>query len=276
MRRLRIGDKTLRVRDEPEPAPDPERGPVPLVCVHGAGGSSVVWMDVVRRLPPARRVVAPDLPGHGQSERGAAPLDLEGYRDTLLGLSTHLGLSRVVLMGHSMGGAIALHCALAWPERVAGLVLVNSAARLPVSPEFLALLTAALPRAAEPGEAEAVVDRLPSELGDLFFSPATAKDVRERWQAMLLSATRQTVLEDFLACDHFAVGERLGELKLPTLVIGGQDDLLVPPRAVAATAKKIAGAELRLVPDTGHLTHLEQPETFFGLLGEFLNQNFAR
>lgn len=270
MRRLKIGGKLLRVRDEPEPAPDPGRGPLPLVCVHGAGMSSVVWMDLVRRLPPARRVVAPDLPGHGQSESWADPPTIAGYSDAVAAVSAQLGIERAVLVGHSLGGAVALAAALQRPEKVAGLVLVNSAAALPVSPELLALLERTLPTQ-DPAAPEPVwVDRLPRELADLMFSPATPKDLRERWQAVLLSASRQTVLGDFLACGSFDVRARLGELHLPTLLIGGTDDLLVPPHALRATADQIAGAKLQLVPDTAHLTHLEKPEPFLALLTDFL------
>ena len=84
------------------------------------------------------------------------------------------------------------------------------------------------------------------------------------------AASRQTVLGDFLACGSFDVRSRLGELNVPTLLVGGTDDLLVPPHALRATAEKIAGAKLQLVPDTAHLTHLEKPEPFLELLTEFL------
>lgn len=273
MRRLKIGGKRLRVRDEPEPAPDPGRGPPPLLCVHGAGMSSVVWMELLRRLPPARRVVAPDLPGHGQSESWAATAadlpTIAGYSDAVDAVRTQLGIERLVLVGHSLGGAVALAAALQRPEKVAGLVLVNSAAALPVAPELLALLERTLPlQDAAAGPVWA--DRLPGELAELLFSPATPKDLRERWQAVLLSATRQTVLGDFLACRSFDVRARLGELNLPTLLVGGTDDLLVPPHALRATADQIAGARLQLVPDTAHLTHLEKPELFLELLTGFL------
>lgn len=275
MRRLRIGDKLLRVRDEPEPPPAPGRGPAPLVLIHGAGASSVVWMDLVRRLTPARRVIAPDLPGHGQSEPWHDPPSLGGYRDAVGTVCKHLGVQRVVLGGHSMGGAIALLCALAWPERVAGLVLVNSAARLEISDEILALLERCLPGA--DGDAQGTgpaqvpwVDRMPAELAELSFSPATHRDVRERWQAVLYAASRDTVLGDFRACRGFDVRAQLGDLRVPTLLLAGEDDLLVPPSLVRETAAAIPGARLGLLPQAGHLVHLERPEPFLEQLLPFL------
>lgn len=271
MRRLRIGDKLLRVRDEPEPAPDPATSPSPLVLVHGAGSSSVIWIDVLRRIAPGRRVIAPDLPGHGQSDPWHDTPTLEGYRDAVGTVCANLGVRRAVLVGHSMGGAVALACALAWPERVAGLVLVNSAARLDVSDELLALLERSLPGAdgtESPGARW--IDRMPAELGDLSFSPATHREVRERWQAVLYAAARQTVLADFQACRGLDLLGRLGGLKLPTLILGGEDDLLVPPSLLRETAAALPGSSLCLIPQTGHLTHLEQPEAFFGRLTSFL------
>src|SRR5262245_17180835 len=130
MRRLRLGDKVLRVRDEPEPPP---ARPAPLVCVHGAGGSSVSFMDLVRRLAVHRRVIAPDLPGHGQSDRWHETITIDGYREAVGTVCAHLGVKRAVILGHSMGAAVALRCALSWPERVAGLVLVSGGAALRVS-----------------------------------------------------------------------------------------------------------------------------------------------
>src|SRR3954468_1398381 len=117
MRRLRIGapndNRSLRVRDEGDGKKSP------LVCVHGAGSSSVVWMDVVRRLSPQRRVVALDLPGHGQSDRWHAPdaVTIAMYRDAVGTVCAQLKIERAILMGHSMGALVALDAAAAWPER---------------------------------------------------------------------------------------------------------------------------------------------------------------
>lgn len=273
MRRLRVEGKLLRVRAEPE-AEVPGR--LPVVCIHGAGMSSVIWMDALRRLAPALRVLAPDLPGHGQSEADpAAAISIDGYRDAVLALLTQTetqthaqpNIGRAVLVGHSMGAAIALRCALSRPERVAALVLVNGAARLRVSGEVLALLERTLP-AGPP----AFADRMPAEFGDLCFSPRTLPDLRARWQAMLFCARRDVVLGDFLACDGFDVRGELPRLHVPTLLFAGSDDLLVPPRLAQEAAGLIPGARLVVVEGTGHLTHIEAPDLFYRSLLPFLQR----
>src|ERR1700761_5202700 len=184
MRRLRIGDppnqKNLRVRDEGE-----SRRPA-LVCLHGAGSSSVIFMDVVRRLSPQRRVVAPDLPGHGQSDRWHPPAEvsIDMYRDAVGAVCTQLELGRVVLLGHSMGALVALAAAAAWPERVAGLVLVNAGARIDVAPQIFDWLANDFARFGK-------------RFGKLAWSPATSLDVIERWGAVALTADQETTAADF-------------------------------------------------------------------------------
>ncbi|HEY1584784.1 MAG TPA: alpha/beta fold hydrolase, partial [Polyangia bacterium] len=190
MRRLRIGDgndqRQLRVRDEGE-----SRRP-PLVCVHGAGSSSVVWMDVVRRLSPERRVVAPDLPGHGQSDRWHPPDDvtIAMYRDAVGTVCAQLKIERAVLVGHSMGALIALAAAAAWPERVAGLILVNGGVRLPVAPEVFVKLTGDF-------------TRFGKWLARVVWSPATPRDVIERWGTLAFTADQEITLADFRAVERY-------------------------------------------------------------------------
>lgn len=262
----------MRVRDEPEPPPDPGRPSTPpaLVCIHGAGMSSVVWMDLVRRFAPARRVVAPDLPGHGQSDRWHE-ISIEGYCDAVGALCETLKLPRTILVGHSMGAAVALSCALAWPERVAGLVLLNGGARLAVAESVMALIERSLPTGPL-GEKERI-DRMPDALADLCFSPSTSPELRARWQAVLLAAEREVVLDDFRACGRFDVREQLPTLsawRIPTLLVSGRDDLMVPTGAVAKTAALLPGSRHVVIEGSGHLSHLEQPEPFYTHLEEFL------
>src|SRR5258708_13965360 len=199
MRRLRIGDRVVRLRDEGE-GPKP-----PLVCIHGAGSSSVIWMDLVRRLAPRRRVVAPDLPGHGQSDRWHdGEVTIEQHRDAVGTVCAELQIARAVLVGHSMGGLIALAAAAAWPERVAGLVLVASGAQMAVAPELFTQLPSDFPRFGK-------------WLARYAWSPATPLDTIDRWGTLALSADQETTDADFAAVARFDGRPLLPNVRAPTL-----------------------------------------------------------
>ena len=252
MRRLRVGDRNMRVRDEGE-----GKRP-PLVCVHGAGSSSVVWMDTVRRLSPARRVVAPDLPGHGQSDRWHPPDDVSiaMYRDAVGTVCAQLKMERAVLMGHSMGALVALEAAAAWPERVAGLILVGGGLRLPVAPNVFVKL--------------ADFTRFGKWLSRLVWSPSTPLDVVERWGTIAFTADEEITRADFRAVDRFD-GTPLGpKVRAPTLALVGADDLMTPPRLTGELVAAIPGARALVVPDAGHMLMLEAPERFFTEIESFL------
>ena len=253
MRRLRVGDRNLRVRDEGE-----SKRP-PLVCVHGAGSSSVVFMEVVRRLSPRRRVVAPDLPGHGQSDRWHAPDDVSiaMYRDAVGTVCAQLKIERAILLGHSMGALVALDAAAAWPERVAGLVLVNGGVRLPVAPELFGKLTGDF-------------TRFGKWLARVVWSPSTPRDVIERWGTIAFTADQEITLADFRAVERYDGAPRAPQVRAPTLVLGGEDDLMTPPRLTRELAAAVPGARAVVVPEAAHMLAQEQPERFFAELESFL------
>ncbi|HEX7592810.1 MAG TPA: alpha/beta fold hydrolase, partial [Anaerolineae bacterium] len=108
----------------------------PVVFVHGAAGSHLIWGAQVRALGEITRTVALDLPGHGRSPLPGRN-SIDAYCDIVLGLLDALGFDRAVIVGHSMGGGIAQTLALAHPDRVAGLGLVGTGARLRVLPAIL-------------------------------------------------------------------------------------------------------------------------------------------
>lgn len=264
MRRLRIGPKILRIRDEPEPSPSHAGAPTPLVCIHGAGMSGVVWMSLVRQIAPARRIIAPDLPGHGQSDPWhEQSIDL--YRDAVGTMCAQLKVPRVVLIGHSLGGIVAIRCAASWPERVAGLILVASSATMDVPEELWRSLSQELP----PGD-DTEVQTMPPSLAALSFSPATHPDVRARWQSVVMQARRQVVLGDFALCRQLNLLSQLETVRAPTLIIGGSDDLLVSPQQLAQTQRAIHQAERVQISDAGHLPMLEQPAAFTAAVTKFL------
>src|SRR5262245_42309102 len=118
-------------------------GATPVVLVHGAGASSAIWMMAMARIARRAYVVAIDLPGHGPSPAPgdrAGGLTITGYRDAVGLLAATLCAGPSVLVGHSMGALVAVEAALAWPDKVRGLVLCGAAPRLPVRDELLALI----------------------------------------------------------------------------------------------------------------------------------------
>jgi pimeloyl-ACP methyl ester carboxylesterase len=252
VRRLRIGDKILRVRDEGD-AKKP-----PLVCIHGAGSSSVIFMDVVRRVSSQRRVVAIDLPGHGQSDAWHPPDDvsIDTYRDAVGTVCANLKIERAVLLGHSMGTLVAVAATAAWPERVAGLVLVNGGVTIPVAPVLFERLANDFARFGK-------------WFARLAWSPATPLDVVERWGAVAFTAEQEIAVADFRAVEHWNGEGAAQKVNAPSLVLGGADDLLTPPKLTEELARAVRG-RASIVPAAGHMLIQEQPETFFAELDAFL------
>jgi pimeloyl-ACP methyl ester carboxylesterase len=226
-----------------------------LVLVHGAGGSHLDWPAPLRRLKGAN-VYALDLPGHGRSE-GPGRSSITAYRDFLLAFLDALGLERATVVGHSMGGGIALAFALHYPDRLAGLILVGSGARLRVAP---AILTGILP------DFEATVDLIL----DYAFGPGATEQLKRLGRQRLLKTPPQVLHGDYAACDAFDVMERLGEVRCPTLVICGTADRLTPPKYAIYLRDHIPGAELVLVDAAGHMVMLEKPEIVARAISKFI------
>jgi pimeloyl-ACP methyl ester carboxylesterase len=226
-----------------------------LVLVHGAGGSHLDWPAPLRRLKEAN-VYTLDLPGHGRSE-GAGRSSIAAYRDFLLAFLDTLGLERATVVGHSMGGAIALDFALHYPSRLDGLILVGSGARLRVAP---AILTGIL------SDFEATVDLV----CDYAFGPSATEQLKRLGRQRLLKTPPEVLHGDYAACDAFDVMERLGEVHCPTLVIGGTADRLTPPKYSVYLRDHIPEAELVLVDAAGHMVMLEKPEVVAKAVSKFI------
>jgi pimeloyl-ACP methyl ester carboxylesterase len=225
-------------------------GRPPLVLVHGAGGTHLHWPPQLRRLP-GEHVYALDLPGHGQSQkRDPAPKPealIEAYAETVLGLLDHLEVPRAVVVGHSLGGAVALRLALDYPERVAGLGLVGTGARLRVAPELLA---------APAADFDATV----GEIIQRVFGPETPVPLKRLAHARMLAMDPHVLRADWLACDAFDVRDRLGEITVPAVVVTGTADQMTPEKHARRLAESLPGSKLCLVPGAGHMVMLEQPQ----------------
>jgi pimeloyl-ACP methyl ester carboxylesterase len=232
------------------------KGQRALVFIHGAGGSHLHWPPQLRRLAGAN-TYALDLPGHGQSE-GQGRTSISAYADFVAAFLETLGPAKVILVGHSMGGATALDFALRYPERLAGLGLVGSGARLRVAPAILNGIRQ---------DFEATV-RL---ICDYAFSLDTPEQLKREGHRQMGQTHPDVLYGDFAACDAFDVIDRLGEIRCPTLAICGTADRLTPPKYSTYLRDNIPAAQLALIEGAGHMVMLEQPEAVSQAIVDFMS-----
>ncbi len=229
----------------------------PVVFVHGAGGSHEIWRHQFDLLPNQPTFFL-DLPGHGQTE-GPAFSDVADTGNWLKQwMAETFGEKPVILVGHSMGGAIAQWMALHAPERIKAIVLVTTGARLKVDPAFLQQL--------EQGQYD-------PERIRLSFSPHTDEAViQDEIQRRKSRLSVETVRNDFVACDRFDVRNDIQRIACPTLIIAGEDDPSTPPKFSAFMAEHIPNAQLVVLPQAGHYVMLEQTERFNHELKTFIEK----
>lgn len=228
---------------------------VPLLCLHGAGGTHASWYNAVKLLHRVSAVV-PDLPAHGQST-GQGRTTVAAYAGVVTALLDALQLPQVVLAGHSMGGAIALWLALQQPQRVRGLVLAGTGAKLRVHPDIL--------QAAKDGRPIGAASTRPANAAP----PATSSLPRQVRAGD--SSAPEVIYGDWLACDTFDVMARLVEIHAPTLVLVGSQDSMTPAKYAGFLAKGITGATLVTIEGAGHSAMVDKPAEVAAALQGFID-----
>lgn len=226
-----------------------------LLLIHGAGGSHLVWPALLRRLPKTA-VYAIDLAGHGRS---AAPSynNIAPYTRDILDFITELGLQKVVVAGHSMGGAIAQEIGLKFAPAVAGLVLLGTGAKLRVASTILETI-------------QNNYEQAVGMLNQYYWGTKPNPDLMAASSQTMLTCPPKIMLDDFLACNMFDVRARLPEIQLPTLVISGSADQMTPPKFGRYLAETIPLARFALIEDGGHMMTLEFPKLVAQQITTFL------
>jgi pimeloyl-ACP methyl ester carboxylesterase len=231
---------------------------LPVVFIHGAGGSHQIWFYQLKALGRERRAFALDPPGHGNSNRDGADR-IEVYRDIVRQFVMVLGLPPTVLVGHSMGGAITQSFALTYPDQLVAIVLVGTGAKLRVNPKIFAGLQD------DPKSAVDLIAKCGRAPG------AQAEILKQDAEAML--RTPIPVIEgDLRASDAFDLMEQVDGISVPALVICGTDDLMTPPRYAEYLHQKIKGSQVALISGAGHMVMLEKPDEVTHAISDFLKR----
>lgn len=242
-----------------------------LVFGHSLLFDRRMWEPQVAALSKDFRCVAIDFPGHGESDepaRGHTMLDnAEAYRKVM----DHLGIESAVIIGLSMGGMAAMPFALGHPGRVRGLVLMDTSADPEPGP------------ARAKNQAMAVTARLfgisdfiMKRVNDLMWSRRFQSEqpaLVAEWAVRVKALPRRSIYRAVGAVmGRKGLGARVGEIRCPTLVIVGDEDKATPVAVNQRIASTIGGAELKVLPRTGHIANLEESEVVTKLIRAFLSR----
>ena len=231
----------------------------PVLLLHGAGGSHLNWPPQLRRLTN-QRVYTLDLPGHGKSE-GVSKQDIGEYSTSVVEFMKALRISNAVIVGFSMGSAVALALALRYRKRPIALVLIGSGAKMRVDSTVLEM-------ASNSSTFDATVETI---IGNSYSSDVDLhiKELAGRQ----LAETRPTVLYgDLLACDAFDVMDQVKKIHVPTLLICGGADRMTPPNRSEYLHNQIKDARLHILEGAGHMVMIEQPDQVAHLLDSFIDE----
>lgn len=238
----------------------------PVVLIHEMGGTMESWGFVAPLLTSRRRVVRYDTRGAGFSEKIRGALKIDTLTDDLMALLDGLGITeKVALAGTAVGGAIALHTAVRFPERVSAVVVTSPATSIPPANR-----DATLARVAK-FEAEGLrtvfdgtaANGYPEELRA---DTARFAGFRARW----LANDPSSFAAIYRMLADMDLGPELASIECPVLVIGGEFDRGRPPSVVEPIAKAITGAKFKVLP-TGHYAGLQTPELIATEIGNFLD-----
>jgi pimeloyl-ACP methyl ester carboxylesterase len=250
----------------------------PVLLLHGLGGTKITWLPLLAPLSERHRLIVPDLPGHGASDKPRAEYSPRFYARALRQLLDRMDVERAVVMGNSLGGRIALELALRSPDRVAALAVLD-----PSVPGFrwrhLMGFTrifpsgmGAIPFPVRERWMQAMIRRLfadPSQMPSSAYSAAAGEFIRiyrdPRARMAFLSSLRHIVTE---RPEPFY--RSLKRIKQPTLVLFGERDRLVSPRLGVRLSQNLRNSQFVVLPDIGHVPQFEATLQTLEVLTDFL------
>lgn len=243
----------------------PENGPV-VAFANSLGTDFRIWEDVASALDDRYRLLFYDKRGHGLSQATPPPYSIEDHTADLSALLDHLGIDRAAVVGLSVGGQIAQSIAASRPDLVSALVLCDTAHKIGNAEMWKTRL-----EAVEEKGVAAIADQI---MERWFTAPYRGADnpAFEGYKAMLTRTTVEGYLGTCAALRDADLTQSTAALRVPTLVLVGDQDGSTPPDLVKTTADLIEGARFEIVADAGHLPCIEKPEATARLIGDFLDR----
>lgn len=265
----------VHMRDE-----GPRDDPVPLVLLHGTSASLHTWDGWTAGLKASRRVIRIDLPGFGLT--GPYPdsdYTVEHYAKFMHAFLDRLGVTRCVLVRNSFGGQVSIVTALARPARVDRLILIDSSG-YPMVPDSipLAFRIARLPVLSQIARVTLPRRVVEESIRNVYGDPArvTPTLIERYFELALREGNRAALAERLKQVPIDAITARIPEIKIPTLILWGGRDRLIPPAAGQRFANDIAGSRLEIFDDLGHVPHEEDPARTVSAAIAFLDQKMSR
>ena len=219
-----------------------------VVLIHGAGGGQYTWSYQKGFFEKEFNPIIIELPGHGASG-GEGEEEIGRYAEHVYAFLKALGLQKVFLVGHSMGGAIVQTLALTHAEVISGMVLAGTGARLKV---LLAILNGIKNN----------FDGTVRMISHFAYSRMTPLDLIEKGVSMMLQCRPEVLYGDFLACDRFDMMNDVEKMVPPSLILCGEDDQLTPVKYSQFLHHRIKGSKLEVLPNAGHMIMIESPQAF--------------
>ncbi|MCB5226958.1 alpha/beta hydrolase [Alishewanella sp. 16-MA] len=273
-----VAGMQLHLRDE-----GPRGDPTPIVLIHGTSSSLHTWDGWVNALKDERRVIRFDLPGFGLTGPSADNnYSIENYARIVIALLDELQLEQVVIAGNSLGGNVAWATAVLYPQRIKKLVLVdaigypNQAQSVPIGftiariPLLNKLMEQVLPRSV-----------IESSVKNVYGDPAlvTAELIDRYFELTTRAGNRQALSQRLRQTQTESLVNRIKDLKLPTLIIWGDRDRLIPPAMAVRFHQDIVGSQLVRFNRLGHVPQEEDPSSTVTVFKQFLadaNQTVTR
>ncbi|MBK5233749.1 MAG: alpha/beta fold hydrolase [Thermoleophilia bacterium] len=251
----------------------------PIFFVHGLGGSWRNWLENIPAAAKNHRVVALDLPGFGTSPMPTEPISIRAYGDLIVAFADQIGLGPdTALVGHSMGGFISTEAVIEAPERFSSLTLVAAAgitfANFPQTRKQITKIAIqmTLPIASSQLERYMGRKRLRSASFKGLIAHPSMIGREILWELGTYGVKAPGMLQAAYALAGYDTRHRLAEITLPTLVIWGEQDRLVPVSAAHSYDRRIPHSELELIDDAGHMVQMERAGRFNRILEDFVSR----